>query len=82
MADKITESIITFLKPYTSSPALQTIARILTGLLAGNFDHDGLCHVLNAELDILAISPQAKRSIIPALIGITQVIEVQWRGRR
>ena len=70
---------MTFLKPHTSSPALHTIARILTGLLAGNFDHDGLCHVLNTELDVLAISPQAKRNIIPALIGITQVIEVQWR---
>lgn len=80
VADKTTESIIALLEPHTSSPALHTIARILTGLLAGNFDHDGLCHVLNAELDVLAISPQAKQSIIPALIGITQVIEVQWRG--
>lgn len=73
---------MTFLKPYTSSRAqdLRTIARILTGLLAGNFDHDGLSDILNAELDILAISSQTKEDIIPTLIGITKVIEVQWRG--
>jgi hypothetical protein len=59
---------------------LHTIGRILAGLLAGNFDHDGLYHVLNTELDVLAISPQAKQNILPALIGITRAIEVQWRG--
>ena len=80
-ADKTTELIITFLEPHTSEslPALRTIARILTGLLAGNFDHDDLCHILNNELDILAISAQAKQNIIPALLGITKVIEVQWQ---
>jgi hypothetical protein len=72
---------MTVLKPHTSrsSLALHTIARILTGLLAGNFDHDGLCHILDNELDVLAISPQAKQSIIPALLGIAKVIEVQWQ---
>jgi hypothetical protein len=58
---------------------MHIIARILTGVLAGNFDHDGLFDLLNAELDILAISPQAKEEILPNLIGIMKVIEVQWQ---
>jgi hypothetical protein len=70
-ANKTNESIIVLLEPHTSSPDLRTIARILTDLLlAGIFGYDGLFDILNAELDILAISPQAKQSIIPALVGI------------
>ena len=80
-ADKITKLIMALLKPYTSSQAqkLYIIARILTGLLAGNFDYDDLVDLLNAELDILAIPSQAKETILPTLIEITKVIEVQWQ---
>jgi hypothetical protein len=76
-----TKLIMALLRPHTSSQAqdLYLISRILTGLLAGNFDHDGLFDLLNAELDILAISPQAKKDILPTLIEITKVIEVQWQ---
>jgi hypothetical protein len=81
-ADKINESIIALLEPHTSSPDLRTIARILTDLLlAGNFRYDdGLFDILNAELDILAISPQAKQGIIPALVGILNMAEVRLQG--
>ncbi len=80
-ADKANESIVALLEPHTSSPDLRTITRILTDLLlAGNFKHDGLSDILNAELDILNISPQAKQGIIPALVGITNMIEVRSRG--
>lgn len=68
------------LEPHTSSPDLQVIARILADLLAGDLKYgDGLFDILNAELDILAISPQAKQGIIPALIGITNMTEVRLR---
>ena len=80
-ADKTNESIIALLEPHTSSPDLHTIARILTDLLAGTIKYgDGLFDILNAELDILAISPQAKRGIIQAVIGITNMTEVQLQG--
>jgi hypothetical protein len=80
-ADMITKLIVALLKPHTSSQAkdLHLISRILTGLLAGNFDHDCLFDLLSIELDILAISPQAKEDILPTLIEITKVIEVQWQ---
>jgi hypothetical protein len=79
--DRTTKFILALLKPHTSSQAqeLHIIARILTGLLAGNFDRDGLFDLLNAELDILAIPSQAKEGILPTLIEITKVIEVQWK---
>ena len=69
------------LKPHTSLQArdLHLISRILTSLLAGNFDHNGLFDLLNIELNILAISPQAKEDILPTLIEIMKVIEVQWQ---
>jgi hypothetical protein len=57
---------------------LRVIARILTDLLGENLTYgDGLIDILNAELDILAISPQTKQGIIPALIGIVKMAEVQ-----
>jgi hypothetical protein len=58
---------------------LQVIARILADLLTGNFKYgDSLLGILNSELDILAISSQAKQEIIiPALIGIMNTTEVQ-----
>jgi hypothetical protein len=55
-------------------------ARAITSLIVGNFNIDELRNLLNTYLDVLAISPQAKRGIIPALIGFTKVIEVRSRG--
>ena len=81
-ADKTTESIITLLRPHTgaSSENLGFLARAITSLTVGNFNVDDLRELLDSYLNILAISPQARRGIIPALIGITKVIEVQSRG--
>jgi len=79
-ADMITESIIAILQPHTSSPSLHVIARAITSLIAGNFGGDDLCQILNAQLDTLAISPQAKQGILPALFGIMRLMEVQSRG--
>jgi hypothetical protein len=78
-ADMITESITTLLQPHTSSPSLHVIARAITRLIAGNFGDDDLRQILNAQLDILAISPQAKQGIIPALVGIAKLTEVRPR---
>lgn len=59
------------LEPHTSSPDLRIFARILAGLFAGNVKHDeGLIDILDVELDMLSISPQAKLGLIPALIGV------------
>jgi hypothetical protein len=66
------------LEPHTSSPDLRIFARILTGLFAGNVKHDdGLFDILDVELDMLSISPQAKLGLIPALLGIKNI---QSRG--
>jgi hypothetical protein len=78
-ADMITESITTILQPHTSSPSLHVIARAITRLIAGNFGDDDLRQILNAQLDTLAISPQAKQGIIPALVGIAKLTEVRSR---
>lgn len=48
--------------------------------LIANFSDEDLRRVLNAQLDTLAISPQAKQVIIPALCGIAKLTEVQTRG--
>ena len=80
-ADMITESIIAILQPHTSSPSLNVIAHAITSLISGNFESDDLGQILNAQLDTLAISPQAKQGILPALFGITKLMEVvQSRG--
>ena len=67
------------LEPHTSSPDLQVIARILADLLTLKYG-DVLFDILNDELDILAISSQAKQGIISALIGIknTTKVQLQW----
>jgi hypothetical protein len=75
----ITESIVAILQPHTSSPSLRVIARTITSLMSGNFCDDDLRQVLNAQLDTLAISPQAKQAIVPALFGMTKLTEVQSR---
>ncbi|KAI9507346.1 hypothetical protein F5148DRAFT_1149809 [Russula earlei] len=49
-------------------------------LIAGNFVDDDLRQILNAQLDTLAISPQAKQGILPALFGITKLTDAQLRG--
>ncbi|KAH9985591.1 hypothetical protein BJV77DRAFT_965496 [Russula vinacea] len=49
-------------------------------LIAGSFGDDDLCRILNAQLDTLAISPQAKQGVIPALVGIAKLTGVQSRG--
>ena len=68
---------MTILQPHTSSPSLHVIARAITSLIAGNFGDDDLYQILNAQLDTLAISPQAKQGIIPALVGIAKLTELQ-----
>lgn len=79
-ADTTTESIITILRPHTSSPSLHVISRVITSLIAGKFGDDDLCQILNAQLDTLAISPQAKQGIVPALVGIAKLTELQSRA--
>jgi hypothetical protein len=56
------------------------IARAMTSLIASDFSGEDLNQVLNAQLDSLAISPQAKQNIIPALLGIAKLTEVQSQG--
>lgn len=77
--DMITESIVSILQPHTSSPSLHIIARVISSLIAGNFGDDDLRQILNAQLDTLAISPQAKQGIVPALFGITKLTDAQLR---
>ena len=81
-ADKTTKSIIALLRPHTgaSSERLGFIARAITSLTVGNFSVDDLHDLLNSYLNTLVISPQARRGIIPALMGFTKVIEVRSRG--
>ncbi len=65
------------LQPHTSSPSLHIIARTITSLIAGNFHDYDLRQILNAQLDTLAISPQVKQSIVPALFAIMKLTEAQ-----
>ncbi|KAI9513061.1 hypothetical protein F5148DRAFT_1279109 [Russula earlei] len=59
---------------------MHIIACAIISLIAGNFGDDDLGQILNAQLDTLAISPQAKQAIIPTLFGISKLIEVQSQG--
>ncbi len=68
------------LQPHTSSPSLHIIARTITSLIAGNFHDYDLRQILNAQLDTLAISPQVKQSIVPALFTIMKLTEAQLQG--
>ncbi len=77
--DMITESIIAILQLHTSSPSLEIIARAMSSLIT-KFSDDDLRRVLNAQLNTLAISSQAKQAIVPALFGIAKLTEVQSRG--
>ena len=56
------------------------VARAMCCLMTGDFSGEDFDKVLNAQLDSLAISPQAKQGIIPALLGIAKLAKVQSRG--
>jgi hypothetical protein len=77
--DAITESIMTILQPHTSSPSLRFSARAIASLITGDFGDDDLRQILNVQLDTLAISSQAKQSVVPALVGIAKLTELQSR---
>ena len=49
-------------------------------LMTGDFSGEDFNQVLNSQLDSLAISPQAKQSIIPTLLGIAKLAKVQSQG--
>ncbi|KAH9014065.1 hypothetical protein EDB84DRAFT_1443989 [Lactarius hengduanensis] len=75
-ADAIMHSIGAILQPHTSSPSVLIIARAMANLMAATFSGNDLDQVLNAHLDSLAISPQVKQAIFPALLGIAKFTEV------
>jgi hypothetical protein len=78
--DMIAQSIADFLQPHTFSPSMPLVARAMCCLMMGDFSGEDFNQVLNAQLDSLAISPQAKQSIIPALLGIAKLAKVQSQG--
>lgn len=54
----------------------------MASLMATNFSDSGLNLVLSAHLDSLAVSPQTKQVIIPALLGIAKFGDVHAQARR
>jgi hypothetical protein len=56
------------------------VAHAMCCLMTGDFSEEDFDKVLNAQLDSLAISPQAKQGIIPALLGIAKLAKVQSWG--
>jgi len=78
--DAIAQSITAFLQPHTSSPSMPLISHAMCCLMTGDFSGEDFNQVLNSQLDSLAISPQAKQSIIPALLGIAKLAKVQSQG--
>ncbi|KAF8271542.1 hypothetical protein EI94DRAFT_1698087 [Lactarius quietus] len=79
-SDTITRLIADFLKPHTSSLSIPLIDRAMCCLIMGDFSREDITQVLNSQLDSLAISPEAKQSIIPALLGIAELAKVQLQG--
>ena len=75
----INQSIVAFLQPHTSSPLMPVIAHTISSLVASDPGSEDLSQVLSAQLDSLAVSPQAKQIIIPALLGIAKLAKVQSR---
>ncbi|KAH9017139.1 hypothetical protein EDB85DRAFT_1897787 [Lactarius pseudohatsudake] len=69
------------LQPHTSSPSLLVVAHAMASLMATDFSGSDLDRVLSAHLDSLAISPQAKQAIIPALLRMAKFTEVHARAR-
>jgi hypothetical protein len=53
------------------------IASAIANLMAANISGNDLDQVLSAHLDSLAISPQVKQAILPALFGIAKFAETQ-----
>ncbi|KAH9009585.1 hypothetical protein EDB85DRAFT_1902908 [Lactarius pseudohatsudake] len=49
----------------------------MASLMGGDFGTEEFNQVLSTQLDALAISPQVKQDIIPALLGITKLAKVQ-----
>ncbi|KAH9051544.1 hypothetical protein EDB87DRAFT_1582378 [Lactarius vividus] len=80
-ATTITQSIAAILQPHTSSPSLLVVSHAMASLMATNFGGSGLDQVLSAQLDSLAISPQAKQVIIPALLGMAKFTEMHTQAR-
>ncbi|KAI9444325.1 hypothetical protein H4582DRAFT_2053993 [Lactarius indigo] len=75
--DMITQSVAAFLQPHTSSLSVSVVSRVMAGLMGGDFGTEEFNQVLSTQLDALAISPQAKQDIIPALLGIAKLAKVQ-----
>ncbi|KAH9014642.1 hypothetical protein EDB84DRAFT_1443761 [Lactarius hengduanensis] len=49
----------------------------MSSLAASDLGSEDLSLVLSAQLDSLAISPQTKQNIVPALLGIAKLAKVQ-----
>jgi hypothetical protein len=54
----------------------------MASLMALNSSDSGVNLALSAHLDSLAISPQTKQAIIPALLGIAKFGDVHAQARR
>ncbi|KAH9170970.1 hypothetical protein EDB89DRAFT_1907309 [Lactarius sanguifluus] len=78
--DMITQSITAFLQPHTSSLSMPLVVHAMSCLMVGGFSGEDFDSVFNAQLDSLAISPQAKQGIIPTLLGIAKLVKVQSLG--
>ncbi|KAH8982867.1 hypothetical protein EDB83DRAFT_2326509 [Lactarius deliciosus] len=77
----MTQLILAFLHPHTSSPSMPLVAHTMTSLIMGDFGKEELNQILSTQLDLLAISPQAKQNIIPGLLGIAKLAaRVQLQG--
>ncbi|KAH9169718.1 hypothetical protein EDB89DRAFT_1908364 [Lactarius sanguifluus] len=81
-ATMITQSITAILQPHTSSPSLLVVSHAVASLMATNLGGSGLDQVLSAHLDSLAILPQAKQAIIPALLGMAKFTEMHTQAQR
>ncbi|KAH9022223.1 hypothetical protein EDB85DRAFT_2187024 [Lactarius pseudohatsudake] len=75
--DMITQSVAAFLQPHTSSLSVSVVSHVMASLMGGDFGTEEFNQVLSTQLDALAISPQAKQDIIPALLGIAKLAKVQ-----
>ncbi|KAH9170482.1 hypothetical protein EDB89DRAFT_1907729 [Lactarius sanguifluus] len=72
--------IVTILQPHTSSPTLSIVTCAMTSLVTANIRGDNLDQLFSTHLNLLAISPQMKRAVIPALLGIAKLTEVCTQG--
>ncbi|KAH8976618.1 hypothetical protein EDB92DRAFT_1823616 [Lactarius akahatsu] len=79
--DMITQSVAAFLQPHTSSLSVSVVSHVMASLMGGDFGTEEFNQVLGTQLDALAISPQAKQDIIPALLGIAKLAKVQSQSR-